>query len=260
MVAWSKLFRSRQLPLRFQLWRKHHRAGVPEYLARHYWWAYLTRGSVQLFDHPAIINAILFGQYRAMMDSAIGYLRDQPCGRFLQLTCVYGELIPNLYSLLDTTAFHLTDIAPVQLQAVKDKIDRCDADTPFCMARTNVEAMPYADSSFDTLQIFFLLHELPRTARQNVLCEVLRVLKPGGRLVIVEYGEIGRTHWLHRFPPFRWTLEFFEPYLGEFWRGSLKDQLIGSATQVGKKLELVQEKHFFGGFYRLLDWECGEKP
>ena len=35
--------------------------GVPEYLARYYWWAYLWRGGIWFFDHQFVINAILLG-------------------------------------------------------------------------------------------------------------------------------------------------------------------------------------------------------
>jgi|GEM_PF-5881062 len=34
---------------------------LPDYLVRHYNWAYLWLVSVWLFDHQPIINAILFG-------------------------------------------------------------------------------------------------------------------------------------------------------------------------------------------------------
>ena len=253
MVAWSKLTGNRVLPARLQRWRKHQTAGVPEYLARHYWWAYLTRGSVWVFDHPLIINAILFFQYRTLMNAAIARLHAGACGRFLQLTCVYGELIPSLYQNLDTDSFHVTDIAPVQLQSVRRKIFKRDARARLRMTRANVEQLPYVDDAFDTLQVFFLLHELPPDARRKVLREVLRVLKPGGHLLVVEYGELTQTHWLHRLWLFRWMLEFLEPYLGEFWLESLRDVLSDAADHSDKAFESVAEQPIFGGFYRLLD-------
>ena len=42
--------------------------GIPKYLARYYWWAYLWSVGVWFFDHQPIINAILFGQYRKLMN------------------------------------------------------------------------------------------------------------------------------------------------------------------------------------------------
>ncbi|MCF7821522.1 MAG: hypothetical protein K9M17_03650, partial [Mariprofundaceae bacterium] len=88
--------------------------GIPDYLARHYWWAYLWPRSVWFFDHQPIINAILFGQYRKLMDATIERLKEAPLHRTLQLTCVYGSLTPNLIGQL-STPLHITDAATVQL-------------------------------------------------------------------------------------------------------------------------------------------------
>ena len=48
--------------------------GTPEYLARYYWWAYLWRPATWFFDHQPIINAILFGQYRRLMEGTLASL------------------------------------------------------------------------------------------------------------------------------------------------------------------------------------------
>lgn len=34
---------------------------LPEYLAKHYWWAYLSPKGVGFFDRPFIVNRILWG-------------------------------------------------------------------------------------------------------------------------------------------------------------------------------------------------------
>ena len=62
--------------------------GMPEYLARYYWWAYLWEKSVWFFDHQPIINAILFGQYKKLMQLTMQQLEHTDHTRVLQLTCV----------------------------------------------------------------------------------------------------------------------------------------------------------------------------
>ena len=161
MVAWQRLSGGWQLPTALQYWRRHLKAGIPEYLARHYWWAYLSHGAVRVFDHPAIISAILFGNYRILMRAVLKRLKPHNCGRFLQFTSVYGELIPSLHDELDITGFHLTDIAPVQLDSALKKTNAPGGKQGVMASQANVECLPYADNSFDTLLIFFLLHELP---------------------------------------------------------------------------------------------------
>ena len=74
--------------------------GVPFYLARHYWWAYLWRPAIWFFDHQPIINAILFGQYKRLMNTTLEKLSDANLDSTLQLTCVYGQFIPKLANML----------------------------------------------------------------------------------------------------------------------------------------------------------------
>lgn len=72
--------------------------GVPEYLARYYWWAYLWRWGIWFFDHQPVINAILFGQYQHLLNRTLAQVETSPGARILQLTCVYGKLTPALLS------------------------------------------------------------------------------------------------------------------------------------------------------------------
>ena len=158
--------------------------GIPPYLSDAYWWAYLARPAVWFFDHQPIINAILLGQYRRIMRTFIEFLDPAQAGVTLQLAAVYGELTPSLAQRLERGTFHLIDVAPVQLRKAAKKL--MGQGTPVCLERMNSEALGYASDSFDTVLIYFLLHELPEIARARTLHEALRVLRPGGTLVIAE--------------------------------------------------------------------------
>lgn len=51
-----------------------------------------------------------------------------------------------------------------------------------------VEALPFADGQFDAVLSTVMLHHLGRKVRQQCAHEVRRVLKPGGRVLAVEFG------------------------------------------------------------------------
>jgi ubiquinone/menaquinone biosynthesis C-methylase UbiE len=231
------------------LWRKY-LDGNPEYLARNYWWAYLSPVGVWFFSHHAIINLILFGQYRTILSVLATRLGTTPSKRMLQLTCAYGELTPTLAG--HTDELHLNDVALIQLKLARQALSRNDRSAH--MTRMNAEKLAYATDSFDTLVIFFLLHELPPTARQAALDEALRVLKPNGRLLLAEYGVNRGTHPLHRFALLRWSMERLEPFLREFWHSDLPAQLQECAARQNKSLRLIGENVVFGGFYRVLEY------
>jgi ubiquinone/menaquinone biosynthesis C-methylase UbiE len=232
-----------------ELWRRY-LDGIPEYLARHYWWAYLSPSGVWFFDHRPIINLILFGQYKSILDEVMRRYEAAPSPRTLQLTCAYGAVTPALAMSPATGELHLMDAAAIQLRAAQRKLP--PGARPVCCARMNAESLGYADGAFDTVIIFFLLHELPPDARARTLEEALRTLKPGGRLLIADYGHHTRSHLLHRLPPPRALLEKLEPFLHEFWHSDLDALLAAAAARHAMQLEAGPETPIFRGFYRVL--------
>ena len=58
------------------------------------------------------------------------------------------------------------------------------------------EDPPLADTSFSAIQMSVALHEFPRSDRERVLRSVLRLLEPGGWLVLVDLHPAGP--WLKR--------------------------------------------------------------
>ena len=220
---------------------------MPDYLVRHYDWAYLWPVSVWFFDHQPIINAILFGQYRKIMDETLRLLDPPNAGRTLQIAGVYGELTPKLAKHIDD--LHLIDVAPVQLEAAQRKL--ADIGKSAQLERMNAETLRYGNASFDTALMFLLLHELPAEARRRSLREAIRVVRPGGTFVIAEYGERRKRHLFHWFAPMRWVLTRAEPFLGGFWSEDLTEVLRQCAKEAGRTVELDEQVDIFGGFYRV---------
>jgi len=92
----------------------------------------------------------------------------------------------------------------------------------------NSEQLGYRDNSVDNIIVFFLLHEIPTATRHNTLRECLRILCPGGALIIAEYPALPDTRTLYRLPLSRYLLTRLEPFLAGFCRddraGLLNDQ------------------------------------
>ena len=237
-----------------RIWKKFHRDAIPEYLARHYWWAYLWKVGVWFFDHQWIINLILFGKYRVLVHHCLQALSRRDCGRTLQLTCVYGSLTPSLYQILQDD-LHIADIAEIQLRAAQQKLP--PASNRLYLERMNAEQLAFASRSFDTVLMFFLLHELPPSARNHVLGEIMRVLKPHSRLVVVEYGERGTVHLMHRWWIFRVILGWLEPFLPSFWSENLEQNIRQFAHRQGREIESVHTELLFNGFYRVVEVNFG---
>jgi ubiquinone/menaquinone biosynthesis C-methylase UbiE len=54
------------------------------------------------------------------------------------------------------------------------------------------EALPFPDAHFDAVLSTLMLHHLPVKARQACVREIRRVLRPGGRILAVDFGKPAR--------------------------------------------------------------------
>ena len=62
-------------------------------------------------------------------------------------------------------------------EGVADRVDLHTGD---------MTAMPFADDSFDVVLSSLAIHNIPRARRGKAIDEAVRVLRPGGRLVILD--------------------------------------------------------------------------
>ncbi len=65
--------------------------------------------------------------------------------------------------------------------------------------RGYADELPYADDSVDVVLSSFMLHHVPAGEREPAMREVLRVLRPGGALHLVDVGGSGDSGHRHRF-------------------------------------------------------------
>jgi ubiquinone/menaquinone biosynthesis C-methylase UbiE len=107
-------------------------------------------------------------------------------------------------------------------------------------------ALKLPDARYDRALIFFLLHEQPQSWRDKTLREVLRVVKPGGKIVIVDYA---RPCWWH---PLRFLfpllLAKLEPFALDLWREDIASWLPPAGAQS------LSRRRFFGGLYQMVTW------
>jgi len=236
---------------------------IPGYLETTYWWAYVRPWAVRTFERQWLVNLILFGNYAKLRNEILEEFNANLSGRTLQVSCCYGDLSPRLAERITKSGGNLdiVDILPIQLENLRKKIP---SEMHVRTILMDAAALDLPDANYDGVLIFFLLHEAPQKYRGNIIREALRVLKPGGKLVIVDYARPIQWH------PVRLLIHLFlaklEPHAVDLWNKELVD--IMPAQMSGRTWKKTS---YFGGLYQklvnkpgtlinqLLNWNSGNK-
>ena len=220
------------------------RRSVPQYLSKYYWWAYVHPKAVRFWERQWLINLVLLGNYRKLGAAALDELGENLPGRTLQVSCCYGDLTPRLADKVAASggSLDVIDILPVQLDNLRKKLR---PGAPVRIQQMDSTALEFSDARYDRVVLFFLLHEQPRDVRERTVREALRVVKPGGTVLIVDYAQPAKWH------PMRYLLLPFlallEPFAVDLWYSELDqvlpDQMAGRTWR---------KTPYYGGLYQKL--------
>ncbi|MFO1113810.1 MAG: class I SAM-dependent methyltransferase [Rhodospirillales bacterium] len=202
----------------------------PDYYLRNFHYqtdGYLSDHSARLYDQQ--VEVLFIGSTDAMRRQALvpigAFLRrrrdawahlDVACGtgRFLATVC---DSFPQLRSIgLDLSPHYLAEAAR-----------ELRGQPGVTLLRGLAEQLPLANASVDLITCVYLLHEVPGDVRARIATEFARVLRPGGRAVIVDSLQHGdRPAWdrlLVGFPK-----SFHEPFYAVYAKADL-NALFGGA-------------------------------
>jgi len=216
---------------------------VPGYLARTYWWAYVHPRAVRLFERQWLVNLILWGNFGRLRDAALDALGERLPGRTLQIACVYGDLTKRILGkIANDGRLDVVDVLRVQLDNLARKLA---GDARIGLLQGDSSALDIESGSYDRALLFFLLHEQPEEVRRKTIAEALRIVKPGGRLVIVDYHRPSLLNPLYL--PMVGILKTLEPFAMDLWSHEVADWFPG-----GVEIESMKKQTSFGGLYQLL--------
>ena len=97
--------------------------------------------------------------------------------------------------------------------------------------------LPFEDYSFDVASVSFALHDMPLTIREKVLKEMVRVTKPEGMIVIVDYA-LPRNR-IGRFLIYHFVRLYEREYYLRFIKSDLEALLRKSCIEIKEELRAI---------------------
>lgn len=215
---------------------------VPSYLQDNYWWAYVHPRAVRFWERQWLINLILFGNLVRLRDAALDDLGQSISGRTLQVACVYGDFTVKFAErIAPGSTLDVVDVLPIQLQNLRRKLP---PSAPVTLHHADSTALGFSDAIFDQVVVFFLLHEQPPGVREQTVKEAIRVLKPGGKLLFVDYHRPVRWHPL-RFVLLEPILRVLEPFSMGLWNHEISEWLPRTARP-----RQTRKETYYGNLYQ----------
>ena len=169
--------------------------------------------------HYDFMNSLLsFGIHYAWKRTAVRMLKLTPGDRVLDVCGGTGDLaILAARAVGPAGRVAIYDINRAMIEAGLHKVVNTDIGTRLWHVQGNAECIPFPDRHFDAAMVGFGIRNV--THMKRGFEEMYRVLKPGGKLMCLEFS---KPTW----PVFRWLYDFYSfyimPFFGELLVGSKK--------------------------------------
>lgn len=137
-------------------------------------------------DYDKLNHILSLGVDKSWRRRALKWITDGDADKtVLDIACGTGDFSIEIarHSAPATTVTGL-DLSNGMLEVMREKVAAAGLSERITAEQGNSECMRFGDSSFDRATIAFGIRNFEE--RETALKEILRVLKPGGRLVILE--------------------------------------------------------------------------
>ncbi|WAJ46155.1 class I SAM-dependent methyltransferase [Mycobacterium sp. Aquia_216] len=123
--------------------------------------------------------------FRRVHDRLVGQAEIADGHRVLEIGCGTGNLTIRAKRAHPSIEIIGSDPDPLALRRAQRKAARL---TGIRFERGYAQRLPYADGEFDRVLSSMMLHHLDSAAKAAAAAEAFRVLRPGGRLHVVDMG------------------------------------------------------------------------
>ncbi|HEX8600446.1 MAG TPA: class I SAM-dependent methyltransferase [Chloroflexia bacterium] len=132
------------------------------------------------------VGLMFLGRLGSLRKLSLDLAALRPGDHVLDVGCGTGALALRAARRVGPTGIVWgIDAAPEMIEVARGKARRRRNTAQFQVAA--VERMPFPDASFDVVLNTLVMHQLPGDLRRRALAEIKRVLRPGGRVLLVDF-------------------------------------------------------------------------
>ena len=141
----------------------------------------------EVFDKYDLMNDLMsLGIHRIWKKTFINYLNPQPNTKLIDVASGTGDIAKLFLNKINYKGtVYCVDENKNMLEISKKKLNNKDNIKWYC---NNAEKLPFGNDEFDYYTISFGIRNVSNI--NNTLKEAFRVLKPGGRLLCLEFSKV----------------------------------------------------------------------
>ena len=141
--------------------------------------------------YDLLLWLVTLGRERAFRERMLKYAHLQPGEAVLDVGCGTGTLALLAKEQVGPTGEVCgIDASPQMIARAQKKARRAGIDVSFKNAFA--QSLPYPEGRFNAVLTTVMLHHLPKKARAELAGEIRRVLKPGGRVLAIDFGKTAK--------------------------------------------------------------------
>jgi ubiquinone/menaquinone biosynthesis C-methylase UbiE len=135
--------------------------------------------------YDSYMKKITLGREAALRSATVGLAQIKPGESVLEVGCGTGTLTLAAKKKAGLSGKVCgIDIIPGMIERCRQKASQANLDVDF--GPGSIEEVPFPDNTFDAVMCSFMIFHMSDEVRRKGISEILRVLKPGGRFLVID--------------------------------------------------------------------------
>jgi ubiquinone/menaquinone biosynthesis C-methylase UbiE len=183
-------------------------------------------------SYDKYMKRITLGREDSLRRMTVNLAQIKPGDCVLEIGCATGTLSLAAKRQAGTTGKVVgIDIIPGMIEVSRDKASQAGLDVTFQSG--SIDAIPFPDGNFDVVMCSFMIFHMSEKVRNKGINEIYRVLKPHGRLMVLDLA----------LPPNPVSKRILKLFLGFMLKHDLKELQPVMESSGFSQIEISQAKY-----------------